>query len=70
MRSVFSRVSSIVPYALLGPISGPLALGMVRSARDRRWLMATVYAVAMVEAWALMAAASVYLGTQAIRFSV
>jgi hypothetical protein len=64
MRHVLSRVSAWLPYVLLGPISGPLAVGMMRSARSRRWMMTAVYAVAIVEAWALLAAAEVYFGAQ------
>lgn len=64
MRSVLSRVRAWLPYAFLGPISGPLAAGLVHSAKSRRWAMAAVYAVAMIEAWALLAVAEAYLSSR------
>jgi hypothetical protein len=41
---------SWVAYAALGPVSGPLAAGMVRNWRDGHRLLAGLYVIAMGEA--------------------
>jgi hypothetical protein len=55
-RSWIAR-SSWVAYAALGPVSGPLAAGVVRNWRKGRRLLAGLYVVAMVEAAVLASVA-------------
>ena len=48
------RIGELTAYASMGPVSGPLAAGMVRSLRNRRPVLAGLYAVALVEAFFLL----------------
>jgi len=43
------RWKRLAPFFLLGPISGPLAAGVVFNFREGRPVLATLYAVALVE---------------------
>ena len=38
-------------YAALGPITGPLAAGVVRNLRKREWLLAALYLIALPLTW-------------------
>ncbi|HEX7758364.1 MAG TPA: hypothetical protein VF459_02600 [Caulobacteraceae bacterium] len=42
----------ILPFLVLGPFTGPLAAGLVHTARNGRYWMASVYALGIVEVWA------------------
>lgn len=47
----FRKALAWAPWLLLGPVTGPLAIGCVVAWRaDRRW-MAAVYALGMAEVW-------------------
>jgi hypothetical protein len=48
------RLPRWAPYAILGPITGPLTLRLVRSLEARRPLLASVYAVAIVETYVIL----------------
>lgn len=52
--SAAKRLRRWVPYFLLGPVTGPLAAGVVRSLRARQPLLAGLYAFAVVEAWVVL----------------
>lgn len=43
------RWKRLAPFFLLGPISGPLAAGVVFNFREGRPILATMYAVALAE---------------------
>jgi hypothetical protein len=49
-----TRLKRLLPYLVLGPVSGPLMAGLVGCVRDRRPWMAAVYAVALVEFFVLL----------------
>lgn len=53
--------ASWVAYAALGPISGPLAAGVVRNWRKGHRLLAGLYVVAMIEFFVLAPLAVVHL---------
>lgn len=42
------------PFMAMGPVSGPLAEGVVRSLRNRRPVLAGLYAIALVETFLLL----------------
>ncbi len=44
-----SRFKRLAPYFLVGPISGPLLAGVVFNFRGGRPILASLYAVALVE---------------------
>ncbi|HEX4183768.1 MAG TPA: hypothetical protein VHY34_10985 [Caulobacteraceae bacterium] len=44
-----SRLRRLAPFFLIGPISGPLLAGVVFNFRDGRPMLASLYAVALVE---------------------
>lgn len=44
-----SRLRRLAPYFLIGPISGPLLAGVVFSYRAGRPLLATLYAIALIQ---------------------
>jgi hypothetical protein len=46
-----SKLPRWAPYAILGPITGPLTLRLVRSLEARRPWLASLYAVAIVETY-------------------
>lgn len=48
------RLRSVAPYIALGPISGPLVAGVVRSLRGGHVVLAGLYAFAAVETWILL----------------
>ncbi len=48
------RWKRLAPFFLLGPISGPLAAGVVFNFREGRPILATMYAVALVELTVLL----------------
>ena len=41
------RVARLAPFFVLGPISGPLAAGVVLNFRDRRPVLASLYGVVL-----------------------
>ena len=43
------RWKRLAPFFLLGPISGPLAAGVVFNLREGRPVLAAMYAIALVE---------------------
>ena len=48
------RWKRLAPFFLLGPITGPLAAGVVFNLREGRPVLATLYAVALVELTVLL----------------
>lgn len=48
------RLARFAGYAALGPITGPLAAGLTRSLRAGHPVLAALYALAILEAWALL----------------
>jgi hypothetical protein len=44
----------VAPYLLLGPISGPLLAGVVINLQEGRPILATMYAIALVECIVLL----------------
>ena len=43
------RLKRLAPFFLIGPISGPLLAGVVFNWRDGRPILASLYAIALVE---------------------
>lgn len=43
-----------IPYVLLGPVTGPLAAGVMRSLRAGQPFLAGLYAFAVIEAWVVL----------------
>ena len=58
MRSRFAR---FLPYLLLGPLTGPLAAGMVRAWRSGDRLLSSLYGVSILTTWAGLAALTAHL---------
>jgi hypothetical protein len=56
---------SWIAYAVLGPISGPLAAGAVRSWRRGERVLAGFYVAAMIEVFVLAPVALAHLATLA-----
>jgi hypothetical protein len=54
-------VPSWIAYAALGPVSGPLAAGVVRNWRKGERVLAALYVVAMAEAVVLTPVALMHL---------
>jgi len=48
------RFRGLIPYILLGPISGPLTAGVVRNFRAGQRFLAGLYALAMLEVWIVL----------------
>jgi hypothetical protein len=48
------RLRSLAPWLLLGPITGPLMAGVVRSLRGGRPVLAGLYGFAVLEAWLVL----------------
>ena len=48
-RRRMSRFRRLAPYFLIGPISGPLFAGVVINFREGRPVLATLYAIALVQ---------------------
>jgi hypothetical protein len=48
------KLSRWAPYAILGPITGPLTWRLRCSLKERRPLLATLYVVAIAEAYVLL----------------
>ena len=44
-----SRLKRLAPFFLIGPVSGPLLAGVIFNLRDRRPVLAGLYAVALIE---------------------
>lgn len=44
-----SRIRRLAPYFIIGPISGPLLAGVVINFRERRPVLGSLYAVALLE---------------------
>lgn len=53
-RQALIRWRRLAPFFLLGPITGPLAAGVVFNFREGRPILATLYAIALVELTALL----------------
>jgi hypothetical protein len=47
--SKISRLAGVLPFLVFGPITGLLALGMLRNLKHRRLFMSGVYALGIVE---------------------
>lgn len=45
------RTLILLPLLALGPLTGPLTMGVARYARRRRWGMAAVCALGLAEVW-------------------
>lgn len=56
------RLKRIAPFLLIGPISGPMLAGVVFNLREGRPVLATLYAVALVEYAFLLPAVTAKLG--------
>lgn len=48
-RTLKQHALRVAPFMLLGPITGPLVAGVVLNLKDRRPLLAGLYAVLLVE---------------------
>ena len=48
-RSFKQTVLRLAPFMLLGPITGPLVAGVVLNLKDRRPVLAGLYAVLLIE---------------------
>lgn len=48
-RPRMKRFARLAPFFLIGPISGPLLAGVVFNFKDKRPVLGTLYAVALVE---------------------
>jgi len=59
------RMPTWIAYAALGPVSGPLAAGVVRNWRKGERVLAAFYAVAMVEFFVLAPVALDHLASVA-----
>jgi hypothetical protein len=46
---VSPRVKRLAPFFLAGPISGPLLAGVVLNLKNRRPILASLYAIALAE---------------------
>jgi hypothetical protein len=46
-----SRFRQIAPWLLLGPITGPLAVGMYRNIRRNELILASLYGLALMVVW-------------------
>lgn len=57
-----SRFKRLAPYFLAGPISGPLLAGVVINFREGRPVLASLYAVALVEMTVLLPVITANLG--------
>jgi hypothetical protein len=44
-----SRFKRLAPYFLVGPISGPLLAGVVINSREGRPVLASLYAIALIQ---------------------
>jgi len=60
------RWKRLAPFFLLGPLSGPLAAGVVFNFREGRPILATLYAVALVELTLLLPVIVTTLGLKLI----
>lgn len=61
-----SRFKRMAPYLLLGPVTGPLAFGLVASLRDRHPILAALYALAILEFWLVTPLLVARLGLQLV----
>jgi hypothetical protein len=61
-----SRLRRLAPFFLVGPISGPLLAGVVFNLRDGRPMLASLYAVALVEYAILLPTLVAHLGMKLI----
>lgn len=61
-----SRLRRLAPFFLVGPISGPLLAGVVFNFRDGRPVLASLYAVALVEYAILLPTMVAHLGMKLI----
>lgn len=52
------RIALLASYASLGPITGPLVAGVVRSAKRREWVLCGLYVAAIPCAYVLLGAAA------------
>jgi hypothetical protein len=57
-----SRLRRLAPFFLVGPISGPLLAGVVFNFRDGRPVLASLYAIALVEYAILLPTIVAHLG--------
>lgn len=48
-RTIKQHALRLAPFMLLGPITGPLVAGVVLNLKDRRPVLAGLYAVLLVE---------------------
>jgi hypothetical protein len=48
---MLSVVRRVAPFLLLGPLTGPLAAGLVFCLRAHRPVMAVIYGVGILEVW-------------------
>ena len=46
---MFARIIRVAPFLVLGPLTGPLALGLFHSVKQGRHWMGGVYALGIVE---------------------
>ncbi len=61
-----SRLKRLAPFFLIGPISGPLVAGIVFNWRDGRPVLASLYAIALVEYAFLLPALVAKLGLRLV----
>ncbi len=61
-----ARLKRLAPFFLIGPISGPLVAGIVFNWRDGRPVLATLYAIALVQYAFLLPALIAKLGLRLV----
>jgi hypothetical protein len=61
-----TRFKRLAPYFIIGPISGPLCAGVVHNFRGGRPVLASLYAVALVQYAVLLPALVAKLGVKLI----
>jgi hypothetical protein len=66
MRKIVSRFKRLAPYFLVGPISGPLLAGVVINFQERRPVLGSLYAVALLEYTLLLPTLVAQLGLRLV----
>ena len=61
-----SRIRRLAPYFLIGPISGPLVAGVVINFREGRPVLASLYAIALLQYSILLPVLVAKLGIQIV----
>ena len=59
---VMKRWARVVPFFLIGPISGPMLAGVIFNYREGRPVLSSLYAIALAEYVILLPALTVHFG--------